>query len=51
MEACKIGSLGSLTLSQWFKQMNNFKGEIIEDIGTKWLNNLNIPNILIPKYS
>lgn len=46
MEACKIGSLGSLTLSQWFKQMNNFKGEIIEDIGTKWLNNLNIPNIL-----
>jgi hypothetical protein len=31
--------------SQWFAQINQFKGDIVEEIGLKWLNSFGVSNI------
>lgn len=43
--ACDMSSLNTSVLDEWFKHLNKFKGDLIEDIGVAWLNTMNIPNI------
>ena len=43
--ACEMPSLNTSVLDEWFKHLNKFKGDLIEDIGVAWLNTMNIPNI------
>lgn len=45
ISACGIGDLSGETLSTWFKQLNLFKGNLVEDLGVEWLKAQKIPNI------
>lgn len=45
MNACQINSLDESVLEAWFKRLNKFKGDLVEDIGVAWLSALDIPNI------
>lgn len=45
IQACNIKSLDSNVLDEWFKHLNKFKGDLIEDIGVAWLSTLKIPNL------
>lgn len=42
IEKCGIESSDP---SQWFKMINQFKGDIVEEIGLKWLNSFGVSNI------
>lgn len=46
MAACSIGSLNSGVLDEWFKHLNKYKGDLVEDIGVAWLSAKKIPNIM-----
>ena len=46
LHACQLGSIDSGTLTNWYKQLNNFKGDLVEDIGVAWLSTLKVPNIM-----
>lgn len=43
IEACGINN--ATNLEEWFKHLNSYKGDLIEEIGVAWLNTLKIPNI------
>ena len=45
ISACGMGDLSKETLSIWFKQLNLFKGNLVEDLGVEWLKAQKIPNI------
>lgn len=46
LHSCQIGSLDNNNLTKWYKELNNFKGDLVEDIGVAWLSTLKIPNIM-----
>ena len=43
--ACDMSSLNTSVLDEWFKHLNKFKGDLIEDIGVAWLNTPNIQTL------
>ena len=45
IQACGLKGLNDNILDEWFKDLNNYKGALIEDIGVSWLSLLEIPNI------
>ena len=45
ISACGMGYLSKEALSIWFKQLNLFKGNLVEDLGVEWLKAQKIPNI------
>lgn len=45
INACQMSSLDSGFLDQWFNDLNNIKGDLVEDIGVAWLSALDIPTI------
>lgn len=45
LDACNIDSLDEGALDAWFTKLNNFKGDLVEDIGVAWLNTLKIPQV------
>lgn len=45
LNACKIESLNPIVLDNWFKHLNKFKGDFVEDAGVAWLSANKIPNI------
>ena len=46
LQACKLKSLNIAELDSWFKHLNKYKGDLVEDIGVEWLSSLKIPNIM-----
>lgn len=46
MAACSINSLNPAVLDEWFKHLNKYKGDLVEDIGVAWLSTKKIPNIM-----
>jgi hypothetical protein len=38
-------SLDPTKIDEWFKNLNNFKGALVEDIGVSWLSAMDVPNI------
>lgn len=46
INACSISSLNSSVLDEWFKHLNKYKGDLVEDIGVAWLSAKKIPNIM-----
>lgn len=47
MHACQLESLNPSVLKDWFTNLNNFKGNLVESIGTEWLEALGIKDIMI----
>lgn len=45
--ACNITSLDTTVLNNWFKHLNKFKGDLVEDIGVAWLSTMKVPTTTI----
>ncbi len=45
LAACNMESLDPTKIDEWFKNLNNFKGALVEDIGVSWLSAMDVPNI------
>ena len=45
MSSANLNSLKPEFIEQWSKNVNNFKGAVLEKIGVAWLNSLNIPQL------
>lgn len=43
--ACNFDTSNSETVNEFLKQINNFKGQLLEELGVAFLKNLKIPNI------
>jgi hypothetical protein len=46
LSACNINSLDTAVLDDWFKHLNKYKGDLVEDLGVEWLATKKIPDIL-----
>lgn len=44
MDAAEQKSLSAGDIKAWYYKINKIKGNLLEEIGTAWLNNLKIPN-------
>lgn len=45
MNAAEQQSLSAEDIKAWYYKINKIKGNLLEEIGTAWLNNLKVPNI------
>lgn len=45
IDACSMESLDANVLDEWFKHLNKYKGDLVEDFGVAWLSLLKIPNV------
>lgn len=43
--ASELKGLSDADIENWYSHINFLKGDVVEEIGTAWLNQLNIPNV------